>query len=153
MCIECLISVDSHPVDNGVQGRVLSAITKDEAMEFAPVGTYPSTYIDVLIVGTGFGGLTAALEFTREGHNVRIIERNHEPDISGKLVVTSSYSSSGIVRCYLVISIVGLPCWNIYADDDRRRYVLHGPLSNSLLAPLARDEEALQRDLSPQRLD
>jgi heterodisulfide reductase subunit A-like polyferredoxin len=100
MCIECLISVDSHPVDSGmrenlirvdshsaddgVQGRVLSAITKDEAMEFAPVGTYPSTHIDVLIVGTGFGGLTAALEFTRKGHSVRIIERNHEPDISGK---------------------------------------------------------------------
>jgi 2-polyprenyl-6-methoxyphenol hydroxylase-like FAD-dependent oxidoreductase len=53
-------------------------------MEFAPVGTYPSTGIDVLIVGTGFGGLTAALEFTRKGHNVRILERNNEPDISGK---------------------------------------------------------------------
>ena len=53
-------------------------------MEFAPVGTYPSTGIDVLIVGTGFGGLTAALEFTRKGHNVRVLERNNEPDISGK---------------------------------------------------------------------
>lgn len=53
-------------------------------MEFAPVGTYPSTGIDVLIVGTGFGGLTAALEFTRKGHNVRILERNNEPDVSGK---------------------------------------------------------------------
>lgn len=53
-------------------------------MEFAPVGTYPKTGIDVLIVGTGFGGLTAALEFTRKGHNIRIIERNHEPDTSGK---------------------------------------------------------------------
>ena len=93
MCFECLVSVDSHSsseylvrVDshNEAQGRNLDAITKDEAMEFAPVGTYPSTGIDVLVVGTGFGGLTAALEFTRKGHNVRILERNSEPDISGK---------------------------------------------------------------------
>ena len=79
---DCLIRVDSH--SDETQGRVLSAITKDEAMDFAPVGTYPSTGIDVLIVGTGFGGLTAALEFTRKGHSVRILERNNEPDISGK---------------------------------------------------------------------
>jgi NADPH-dependent 2,4-dienoyl-CoA reductase/sulfur reductase-like enzyme len=80
-----LVRVDSHSgPDVGVQGRVLSTITNDEAMEFAPVGTYPSTHIEVLIVGTGFGGLTAALEFTRKGHSVRIIERNNEPDVSGK---------------------------------------------------------------------
>ena len=71
----------------------MSAITKDEAMEFAPVGTYPSTGIDVLIVGTGFGGLTAALEFTRKGHNVRVLERNNEPDISGKSTRPSVYST------------------------------------------------------------
>jgi NADPH-dependent 2,4-dienoyl-CoA reductase/sulfur reductase-like enzyme len=97
MCLECLVDVESLSVDDdtptrvrvdshsaGTTGRVLSAITKDEAMEFAPVGTYPSTGIDVLIVGTGFGGLTAALEFTRKGHNVRVLERNNEPDISGR---------------------------------------------------------------------
>jgi NADPH-dependent 2,4-dienoyl-CoA reductase/sulfur reductase-like enzyme len=82
---DCLVRVDSHSGE--AQGRVLSAITKDEAMEFAPVGTYPSTGIDVLIVGTGFGGLTAALEFTRKGHNVRVLERNNEPDISGKIII------------------------------------------------------------------
>ena len=60
-------------------------------MDFAPVGTYPSTGIDVLIVGTGFGGLTAALEFTRKGHNVRVLERNNEPDISGKSTSPSDY--------------------------------------------------------------
>lgn len=95
MCLECLVGVDSQSApDNLVrvdshsdvaQGRILSTITKDEAMDFAPVGTYPNTGIGVLIVGTGFGGLTSALEFTRKGHNVRVLERNHEPDISGKL--------------------------------------------------------------------
>jgi heterodisulfide reductase subunit A-like polyferredoxin len=94
MCLECLVGVDSQSAPDCLvrvdshsdesQGRVLSAITKDEAMEFAPVGKYPSTGINVLIVGTGFGGLTAALEFTRKGHNVRVLERNNEPDVSGK---------------------------------------------------------------------
>lgn len=84
MCLECLVRVDSHSSQHASCGRNLSAISKDETMDFAPVGTYPSSGIDVLIVGTGFGGLTAALEFTRKGHNVRIIERNAGPDISGE---------------------------------------------------------------------
>ena len=105
MCLECLVGVDSQSASDrlvrvdshsdAAQGRVLSEITRDEAMEFAPVGTYPSTGIDVLIVGTGFGGLTAALEFTRKGHNVRILERNNEPDISGKPQSRSSYKLNG----------------------------------------------------------
>lgn len=41
-----------------------------------PVGSYPSTGIDVLIVGTGLAGLTAAIECIRKGHNVRVLERN-----------------------------------------------------------------------------
>lgn len=84
MCLECLVRVDSHSAYEAVPQRALESITKDEAMEYAPVGTYPNTGIDALIVGTGFGGLTAALEFTRKGHKVRIIERNNEPDTSGK---------------------------------------------------------------------
>lgn len=99
MCLECLVGVDSQSASeclvrvdshSDVRGRVLSDITKDEAFEFAPVGTYPSTGIDILIVGTGFGGLTAALEFTRKGHNVRVLERNNEPDISGKSTIMLS---------------------------------------------------------------
>ena len=103
MCLERLVGVDSQSASDRLvrvdshsgtaQGRALSDITKDGAMEFAPVGTYPSTGIDVLIVGTGFGGLTAALEFTRKGHNVRILERNNEPDISGKPRSRSCYTS------------------------------------------------------------
>jgi heterodisulfide reductase subunit A-like polyferredoxin len=112
MCIECLVSVDSysgddvkparivrhdsHSADDGIPSRVLNAITKDEEMEFAPVGTYPSTGIDVLIVGIGFGGLTVAWEFTRKGHNVRFLERNSEPDISGRRTCPKIYSISAI---------------------------------------------------------
>ena len=103
MCLECLVGVESQSTPDSlvrvdshsdVQGRVISEISKDEAMEFAPVGTYPSTGIDVLIVGTGFGGLTAALEFTRKGYNVRVLERNNEPDISGKSTSLSIYPFS-----------------------------------------------------------
>lgn len=84
MCIECLVRVDSHSAHDGIPQRNLNALTKDEAMEFAPVGTYPNTGIDAIIVGTGFGGLTAAMEFTRKGHHVKILERNAAPDSSGK---------------------------------------------------------------------
>lgn len=84
MCLECLIRIDSRSAAIAAASRDFSAISKEEAMEFAPVGTYPPTDIDVLIVGTGFGGLTAALEFTRKGHTVRIVERHGSPDVSGK---------------------------------------------------------------------
>ena len=49
-------------------------------MEVKPLGSYPKSGIDVLVVGTGLAGLTAAIECTRKGHNVRILERN--PTIS-----------------------------------------------------------------------
>lgn len=44
------------------------------------VKVYPSSGIDVLIVGAGICGLTAALECYRKGHSVRVYER--EPSIS-----------------------------------------------------------------------
>jgi hypothetical protein len=31
------------------------------------------------------------LEFTRKGHNVRVLERNNEPDISGKPTTPPAY--------------------------------------------------------------
>lgn len=52
-------------------------------MESRPVGSYPATGIDVLIVGTGFAGLTAAIECTRKGHNVQILERNATTNTAG----------------------------------------------------------------------
>jgi len=47
-----------------------------------------STGIDVLIVGAGMGGLTAALECWRKGHNVvGILERNNGPVYTGDIIV------------------------------------------------------------------
>jgi monoamine oxidase len=40
--------------------------------------------IDVLIVGAGVGGLVAALECYRRGHNVRIWERSKSPAAGGE---------------------------------------------------------------------
>lgn len=54
-----------------------------EMMNNAPLHHYPRSGITVLIVGTGFGGLTAALECYRKGHDVRILERNQTTDTSG----------------------------------------------------------------------
>lgn len=49
-----------------------------------PLGSYPKSGIDVLIVGTGLAGLTAAIECVRKGHNVKIIERNSDINTAGK---------------------------------------------------------------------
>ena len=49
-----------------------------------PVGSYPSSGIDVLIVGTGLAGLTAAIECTRKGHNVQVLERNASINTAGQ---------------------------------------------------------------------
>jgi len=50
-----------------------------------PVGSYPPTGIDVLIVGTGLAGLTAAIECVRKGHNVRVLERNDDINTAGDM--------------------------------------------------------------------
>lgn len=44
-------------------------------VESEPIGTFDKTGIDVLVVGTGLAGLTAAIECIRKGHNVRVLER------------------------------------------------------------------------------
>ncbi|KAJ8110656.1 hypothetical protein ONZ43_g5818 [Nemania bipapillata] len=54
-----------------------------------PVGSYPPTGIDVLIVGTGLAGLTASIECIRKGHNVRMLER------MGDINTAARSSSSG----------------------------------------------------------
>lgn len=51
-----------------------------------PVGSYRPTGIEVLIVGTGLAGLTAAIECVRKGHKVRVLERNKtEINTGGKV--------------------------------------------------------------------
>ena len=56
-------------------------------LESKPVGSYPPTGIDVLIVGTGLAGLTAAMECVRKGHSVRILERSATISTAGKLTI------------------------------------------------------------------
>jgi monoamine oxidase len=55
------------------------------SMDSKPLGSYPESGIDVLIVGTGLAGLTAAIECTRKGHNVRVLERNATINTAGQL--------------------------------------------------------------------
>ncbi|TRX91273.1 hypothetical protein FHL15_007878 [Xylaria flabelliformis] len=50
-----------------------------------PVGSYPPTGIDVLIVGTGLAGLTASIECIRKGHNVRMLERMGDINTAGDM--------------------------------------------------------------------
>ncbi|CAN9269382.1 unnamed protein product [Alternaria alternata] len=59
--------------------------SRDSTMESKPIGSYPNTGIDVLIVGTGLAGLVAALECTRKGHNVRVLERNADINTAGDM--------------------------------------------------------------------
>lgn len=55
------------------------------AVDTKPLGSYSNSSIDVLIVGTGLAGLTAAIECTRKGHNVRVLERNATINTAGEL--------------------------------------------------------------------
>lgn len=55
------------------------------SLDSKPLGSYPESGIDVLIVGTGLAGLTAAIECTRKGHNVRVLERNATINTAGQL--------------------------------------------------------------------
>ncbi|ORY71532.1 uncharacterized protein BCR38DRAFT_330092 [Pseudomassariella vexata] len=50
-----------------------------------PVGSYRDTGIDVLIVGTGLAGLTAAIECVRKGHRVQVLERHEEISTMGDM--------------------------------------------------------------------
>ena len=54
------------------------------SFETQPIGSYAKSGIDILIVGTGFAGLTAAIECTRKGHNVRLLERNATINTAGE---------------------------------------------------------------------
>jgi NADPH-dependent 2,4-dienoyl-CoA reductase/sulfur reductase-like enzyme len=57
--------------------------TSDEYRDRPSVQRYPLTTINVLVVGAGVGGLTAALECYRKGHNVRIFERESSITTAG----------------------------------------------------------------------
>ncbi|KAI1489110.1 hypothetical protein F5X96DRAFT_642292 [Biscogniauxia mediterranea] len=60
-------------------------MSTSEQDDYKPMGSYPLSGIDVLIVGTGLAGLTAAIECTRKGHNVRVLERLDDRNTAGDM--------------------------------------------------------------------
>ncbi|KAH8667967.1 putative 3-hydroxybenzoate 6-hydroxylase 1 [Tricladium varicosporioides] len=58
---------------------------------------YTPTGIDVLVVGTGLAGLTAALECHRKGMNVRVLERNSTTNTAGDMFFMG-LSSTGLFK-------------------------------------------------------
>jgi len=58
-----------------------------EGEDVKPLGSYPETGIDVLIVGTGLAGLTAAIECVRKGHKVRVLERDSAINTAGMNII------------------------------------------------------------------
>jgi len=62
-----------------------------------PVGSYPPTGIEVLIVGTGLAGLSASIECIRKGHTVKVLERNANINTSGGFKFHSP-ALEGVVR-------------------------------------------------------
>jgi len=69
---------------NGANGHS-NGEAKVEGSYPKPLGSYPPSGIDVLVVGTGLAGLTAAIECIRKGHTVRVLERNATINTAGDM--------------------------------------------------------------------
>ena len=63
--------------------KFISGNMAKEGSEPKPLGSYPESGINVLIVGTGLAGLTAAIECTRKGHKVQVLERDSAINTAG----------------------------------------------------------------------
>lgn len=53
---------------------------------------YPPTGLEVIVIGAGFGGLTAAIECARKGHKVQILERSPKWSQLGDIISISTFS-------------------------------------------------------------
>ena len=80
------VIVNDAPV-NGVHERQQNAELPRE----------PLSDIDVLIVGAGLGGLNAAVEVYRQGHNVRLIEAKSK--MEGLVGTSTSEATRMQVKC------------------------------------------------------
>lgn len=87
-----------------------------------PIGSYPDSGIDVLIVGTGLAGLTAAIECRRKGHTVRILEKCPDINTQGECVFRTSSTSPKPMSADACLV---------------RGYVLHGSVRHQILQTLA----------------
>ncbi|KAH8149816.1 uncharacterized protein LAJ45_05968 [Morchella importuna] len=56
----------------------------------SPIAQYPKTGIRVIIVGAGFGGLTAAIECTLKGHTAIIVEKTPTFEQLGDIISIST---------------------------------------------------------------
>lgn len=70
-----------------------------------PIANYPPTGIHVIIVGAGFGGLTAAIECHLKGHKVTILERSIEWRQLGDIISLGMLKSLYILRYNSSIAI------------------------------------------------
>lgn len=55
------------------------------------IAGYPKTGITVVIVGAGFGGLSAAIECTMKGHNAIVLEKAAKWEQLGDIISISTY--------------------------------------------------------------
>ena len=72
------------------------------------MGSFPDTGIDVLIVGTGLAGLTAALECTRKGHKVRVLERGHYINTQGDMYFMGLSATRFMKHCKFAWDLLGV---------------------------------------------
>lgn len=76
--------VDSSPdTSNGSRRSSSNSILSYDGTAMM-YGDYPDSGLDVLIVGAGLAGLTAAIECVRKGHRVRVLERGADINTMGK---------------------------------------------------------------------
>jgi 2-polyprenyl-6-methoxyphenol hydroxylase-like FAD-dependent oxidoreductase len=57
----------------------------------SPIAQYPPTGLQVVIVGAGFGGLTAAIESKLKGHDVVVLEKAPEWKHLGDIISISRF--------------------------------------------------------------
>jgi hypothetical protein len=108
--------------------RIMGSIEQPTSSE-----TYPPLPADVLIVGTGLAGSTAALECSRKGMKVHILERN------------STINTAGVAP-------LSLNCTHEESNNYFRRHVLHRSQRHKIVQTLARDAKRVRQDQPTQRV-
>lgn len=58
----------------------------------SPIAEYPKTGLKVVVVGAGFGGLTAAIECYLKGHEVVILEKTPTWTQLGDIISISKWT-------------------------------------------------------------
>jgi thioredoxin reductase len=65
----------------------------------SPIASYPKTNIKIVIVGAGFGGLTAAVESKLKGHEVIVLDKTPKWGQLGDIIsISKSPYCCGVTR-------------------------------------------------------